>query len=89
MKIHKVLKNFFSDTVKTHLRSLIKQINLKEVLILDYNFCCTKTIIRNCYLSTAYLLQILEISTAAVCLSSMLNLTVVDLGATILLWNNL
>ena len=84
MKIYKVFKKFFSDAIKTHLGSLIKQINLKVVLILDYNFCCTRKIIRNCYLSLAYLLQILKILAAAICVFFVLNLSVVDLAVTIL-----
>ena len=89
MKIYKVFKKFFSDAVKIHLGSLIKQINFKLVLILDYNFCCLRRIVRNCYLSLAYLLQILQLLAAAMCLFSVLNLTVVDLAGTILFWNNL
>ena len=57
-----IKKNFFSDAVKTHLRSLIKQINLKVVLILDYNFCCTKKSLELLFVYSVFITNIRNIS---------------------------
>ena len=57
-----IFKKIFSDAVKTHLRSLIKQINLKVVLILDYNFCCTKKSLELLFVYSVFITNIRNIS---------------------------
>ena len=68
---------------------LKKQINLKVVLMLDYNFADKKEALEIAIFVYSVIITILEILAVAICLSYVLDLSVNDLAAAILFCNSL